>query len=178
MPTEVPTKPKPKRATWRDWAPGAPESGALLTREELLERLEAAGVPVTGNQLRYWQTAGLVPYPIRHRRGQGVYAYWPPWMVELIRSLRDQQARNRKHPEIQARLRSSAASFAAGVRYDNVLIGGFPPELERRLIAIADEWGALIGERVRYVEVSLVTDTSGGPLVWATPIPDPDRAAS
>ena len=183
MATTIP-KPKAPRATWRDWAPDAPEPAELLTREELLDRLDATGTLVTANQLRYWQAAGLVPYPIKRRRGQAVYGYYPPWMIEFIRSLRDLQARKFEQPVTPAGMRARAAHFVDGDRSGGLLVGGvppelhlvggFPPELDRRLVAIANEWGGLIGQRVRYVEVRLVTGQSTTPLVFGTPISTDD----
>ena len=164
---------RPSRESWRDWAPDAPEPAELLTREELLDRLAAEGLPVTGNQLRYWQTAGLVPYPIRRRLGQAVYAYYPAWMVELVRGLIDLRAQGHTLPQIRAILRAKAPYRASGESW-NITVTVGTDFIEQRLAAIAEEIRTRLPHwRFTHVELRLSVDGER-PLVWSTPIPPDD----
>ena len=170
MPAEAPTK--AKQETWRDWAPDAPEPSALLTRQELLDRLAREGFPTTGNQLRYWQTAGLVPYPVRRRQGQAVYAYYPPWMVEIVRALLDLRAHGDKLPQIRATLRGLAPAVANGSSWAGIMVVTVPDFIAERLAAFAEEIQARLPyRRFTHVELRLSDESGQGPLVWATPLP-------
>ena len=104
MTTEVPTK--PTRETWRDWEPiGAPEPNELLTRDELLSRLQAEGVTVSADDLRNWQLAGVIPYGERRWHAGATRVLYPAWMVGTVRNLRRLQGEGYKLGQIGPQLR-------------------------------------------------------------------------
>jgi len=59
---------KTKRETWRDWLPpDAPPPTHLLTREEVVARLQEAGIKASVDDLRFWEQEGILPHPVRQR---------------------------------------------------------------------------------------------------------------
>src|SRR5688500_16922142 len=177
MPVE--TRTKAKQETWRDWAPDAPEPepNTLLTREELLDRLSREGLATTGNQLRYWQSAGLIPYPIKRRIGQAVYAYYPPWIIRLVGVLRQLQGRRTgaKLAAMRPTLRTVAKELAAD---EEMFVVFHPQNLAKRLVAIAEEFQSMLGLRQGFTHVEVrLTDRHGHPLVFAAPLPPDEDTA-
>jgi hypothetical protein len=175
VPVEAP--PRPKRETWRDWAPDAPEPGELLTRDELLGRLAAEGEPTTGNQLRYWQAVGLIPFPTKRRQpgGTAVHAQYPPWVTELVRALRDHRGVGDHLPATRAHLRALAPRLAAGGRYGGYREALFPPHQTRQLAEIAAAWQPTIRRPIVRVDLRL-TDDLGREYEFGTPVPANGRS--
>lgn len=103
---------KPKHPTWRDWMPdGAPEP-EVLSRDELLEALEANGVNLTASGLNYYRQKGVIPRPV-HQRYQGkTQAVYPAWMIQAIVHAKKLQAMGKTLEEITASgwMRSHALS--------------------------------------------------------------------
>ena len=95
--------------TWRDWlSPGAPEPEALLTREEVIDRLRSWGIKATMADLRYWEYEGILPRPVRQRHADAVRAVYPDWFPHLVRQLRDLQGAGLTLNAIAPRLRTHA----------------------------------------------------------------------
>ncbi len=82
------------RETWREWqAPDIIEP-PLVTRAELLNTLDRLGLnDINERALRFWETKGVLPAPVRRRFNGATRALYPPWMVNLVFSLRHLQAR-------------------------------------------------------------------------------------
>ncbi len=117
MPTEAPARtkspPKSKPETWIDWHPkDIPMPTSLLTRDELLERLKAWGVEVETGDLRFWEYTGILPRPVRRRIEGATRAYYPPWMMSMVRLLRELQAGGYPLRDIGPRLRAFASEAA------------------------------------------------------------------
>lgn len=66
----------------------------LITREEVLERVRALGVPLTDRTLKRWEARGIVPRAVRRRFRGATRATYPAAVVPLI-----EQAFRRQHPE-------------------------------------------------------------------------------
>ncbi len=94
-----------RRETWADWLPHHPPA---LTIDELLERVRERGIDCDLRTLRSWQTQGVLPYPIRERKGSGVYAIYPGAAVYFIELLREMQTHGLKLQDIGPRLRARA----------------------------------------------------------------------
>ncbi len=91
MPTEAP----PKRETWEDWLPpegrdeGLVAAEPMFTRDELVTELHSLGHKVSPRDLVYWQTKGVIPYPVRQKRHGRSIAVYPAWMPQVIHTLRN-----------------------------------------------------------------------------------------
>jgi hypothetical protein len=103
----MPTETKPQRETWRDWEPeGTPEPELLLTRDHVLDQLRDEGFIVSRNDMRNWQTAGVIPYGINRWHEGAVRTLYPGWAAPMLRSVRTLQGEGRKLPEIRDRIRA------------------------------------------------------------------------
>lgn len=102
---EIPATDPAKRETWADWLPHHPPA---LTIEELLARAKGQGIDCDLRTLRLWQTQGVLPYPIRKRKGSGVYAIYPTAALNFIELLREMQGQGLKLEDIGPRLRARA----------------------------------------------------------------------
>jgi len=80
MATTAPPKPKAPRESWADWAP---DTGTLLTRQELVDALRALGVPVTERTIMYWEKVGALPRSVRRRYRGATRVVYPDWLVPL-----------------------------------------------------------------------------------------------
>ena len=87
MPTaEAPVK--QKHETWRDWLPPNEPEPPLLTRAQVLARLESWRLDVTERDLRFWEAKGVLPRPVRRSHGGAVRAVYPDWYPPLVREVR------------------------------------------------------------------------------------------
>ncbi len=97
-----------KRETWEAWqAPGAPPP-RLLTRAELLALAERVGLAVDERTLRYWESLGLLPGPVRRRHQGATRAIYPAWQLPLIFLVRLSQAMGETLDQIAPHLRAEA----------------------------------------------------------------------
>ncbi len=104
---------KPKRQTWRDWTPGAPEP-QLLTRDELLAAAERLHIAADERSLRYWESpgVGVLPGPIQRRHRGKTRALYPHWMVDLIYKLHRYRDQGFTLKELPDRMRAEARRIA------------------------------------------------------------------
>ncbi|MDP9357099.1 MAG: MerR family transcriptional regulator [Chloroflexota bacterium] len=110
MATEAPTRPPKEinKETWVDWVKdGAPDPSPedLITRDELIDRLREAGIPITTRELRYWETEGALPRPVKRSHTGAIRAVYPTWVLRLIPRLRTLRHQGVPLPEIAAHLR-------------------------------------------------------------------------
>lgn len=106
-----------KNGTWKDWAGYSPDDQVneeVMTRDELVADLTAAGVAVTTNDLLFWQKSGAMPYPTKIREGRISKAYYASWVSELVRELRDLQSRGKTLPQIRLTLLARAKAKGPG----------------------------------------------------------------
>ncbi len=106
MPTAAPAR--PNKDTWVDWVKdGAPDPSPedLITRDELIDHLQQAGVPITARELRYWETAGALPRPVKRSHTGAIRAVYPTWVLRLIPRLRTLRHQGVPLSEIGAHLR-------------------------------------------------------------------------
>ncbi len=83
------TTPKENRETWQDWMPAdLPAPTRLLTRNELIDQLQAAGVAVSASDLRYWEYEGVLPRAVRQWRDGANWVVYPRWIASTIALLR------------------------------------------------------------------------------------------
>ncbi len=86
---------KAKRETWRDWLlAGSVDPAEVLTRDDLVTRLQDRGVQVTTDDFRYWERIGVLPRAIRQRHDGATRAVYPDWFVPLVIRLRTLQRRD------------------------------------------------------------------------------------
>ncbi len=173
-------KDKGLRETWRDWLP--PERhdpGQLLTREQLVKRLQAAGVKADVADLRYWEYLGILPRAVRQRHEGATRAVYPEWFVYLVRQLRALQGAGYDLDTIGSILRVIATSADDGgfgpemvtMRVMEQAGGGTgmavsPPELETALRVLAERiWHAYGPGAVRRGEVRFYGDNPE-PIVY------------
>ncbi len=106
MATEAPTR--PNKETWVDWVKdGAPDPSPedLITRDELIDHLREAGIPITTRELRYWETEGALPRPVKRSHTGAIRAVYPRWVLRLVPRLRTLRHQGVPLPEIGAHLR-------------------------------------------------------------------------
>ena len=191
--TAKPAPPASSRETWLDWIPTEAAERArqaaepLLTREELLAALRDPNVVaddpgVTARDLASWQAAGVIPYPIRRWHEGATRALYPRWMVDIVVTLRRQQAEG-KHPrELGPLMRDHVRHLLRmpsipeeQARLDELARRG---DLDHRLAALSEPLaaaaralGRLSGRRITSVEVAF-HDEQGGTHVERYPVPD------
>lgn len=106
----------PKRETWRDWMPaGSTEPATLLSREELIERVNRFGAEVDEGDLRFWEYRAVLPRVVKRWSNGANRAYYPLWMVSIVVFLRELQRAGLSLQEIGPMLRQrvpSAVSMA------------------------------------------------------------------
>lgn len=108
MPT---AEPKTRRETWADWLPpegretALADAEPLLTRDELVAELQSLGHEVTPRDLIFWQTKGVIPYPVREKREGVSIAVYPQWMIQVIHLLKGLQEQRYALRDIEPLLR-------------------------------------------------------------------------
>jgi len=108
----------PDKVSWRRWQAEDPiDPGELITRDELIRRLEAEGVDVTDADVTYWQRRGVIPYGERQWSGRVAHVYYPGWMVDIIRELRAQQAQGERLRFLRPRLSALAKELTSRHRH-------------------------------------------------------------
>jgi len=115
MPTAAPAKPKPE--TWldllaRERAP-APETASLLTREEVIDQLQAQGIDVNKVALVYWEKSGILPRAVRRWRDGAPRALYPAWALPVISTVRGLQGTS-SLTELAPKIRELASAHARG----------------------------------------------------------------
>jgi DNA-binding transcriptional MerR regulator len=142
------TKPPP-RETWRTWQRDGVSEPVVITRDDLLSRLTTEGVHVNVDNLQNWQEDGVIPYGTRQWHNGATRLMYPPWMFDIVRELREQQAHGWPLSEIARRLR--VLSFALQGPADHSLTGAITGTLSaHRNITVSDE-GQIIGSETASV---------------------------
>ena len=110
-----------KHETWLSWGnpDGERPRGKLFTRDELIELL-APEVPVSANDLRFWEGAGILPRAIKrwHEETRSVRALYPITAAAVIEQLRDLQAAGYTLSQIARILRGRALTYFAADPYN------------------------------------------------------------
>jgi len=100
------------RQTWRDWVPeGYPEPPHLITRAELLGELNRDGIDVNARTLMYWESAGVLPRPVRRQRDGSIKALYPLGWQALVRDVRSLQRNGLSLQEIADEVRHRAQPY-------------------------------------------------------------------
>ena len=115
---------KPNQETWLDWlGPDGQEPDELFTRDEIVARANSRigprGKPVDPRDMQLWEKLGVLPRPIRRRRGDAQYALYPDWAAYLVRNVRQLQRDGYSLEEIKPRLRNYARTMLWYRRHDN-----------------------------------------------------------
>jgi hypothetical protein len=126
------------KETWRDWMPpgsAEPTEDELITREQLLEQLHAAGVRISGRTLMAWEQAGIMPRPVRQRHTGATRAVYPQWVVDLGIAAQTFKAYGRPDKEIARDVRQWAkrSTLRNAVRRWDVMRADLGPILEEIL---------------------------------------------
>jgi hypothetical protein len=94
MPAETAKRPSDFHRTWLDTLPeGDPEPSLdeLMTRQELVEKLRANGIPVSETDIVFWEKRGVLPRAIRRHRDGAPRALYPKRAYGAIAILRSLQ---------------------------------------------------------------------------------------
>ncbi len=199
MPTiEVqPIRPPETWEEWmRDWPPGKPPRylERLLTRDELIDTLTNADkaedltpqggrVGMTVNELRYLESIGVLPRPVRRWHNGAVRAVYPGWVTFLVMWLRVLQGHGLSLKEIGPWLRKNAALIARGDFHESRTFsvpaaGGvesvLPANLRRELGRLARHHARLTGVATTRVEVRVV-DAEGRETHYNLPLPENEK---
>lgn len=187
----APATTRPNRETFRDWeAPDShePESH-WITREDMLAALAREGIAITRDDLRSWQLNGIVPYGVSKWKEGRKWTLYAPWMADLLRELRTQQAAGRSLDEIAMTLRllfvrsrqhsrqetdtSDIPTATATATAPIPEIVSTQPDLKALLVQLASTAGDMTGSRFVAAEVRLL-DEQGRPLVLTFDIQQSD----
>ncbi len=144
MATDAPTK--AKQETWADWFPDAEPKRTI---DGLIELLEHMGVDCDATTLRYWQTKGVLPHPVKRWTGASTQALYPTIAAVFIAELRELQQRGFTLDEIAARLRGHAATMREPD----------PIGIAPAIVDAAQRQAELTGTPVKRVEVTFIDDT-------------------
>ncbi len=164
----------PKRGTWRDWLqlPDDAPDQPLVTRDELLELLRMDGVDAKKSDLLFWQTAGVLPYPIKRWHRGATRSWYPAWFGGVVRQLRALQDEGYPLEEIGPQLRPYLRLLYA---YNNPAPAdpatreawsNRPQDLAPQLRAIARGHEVITGTKIPRIEVRLF-DEQGHPLTYS-----------
>jgi hypothetical protein len=148
-----------RHETWVDWLPtGVPEP-PLITRAELLEKLASDGVTVSERELRYWETAGALPHPVRRSHQGAIHAVYPAWHDEIVKEvpkLRPLMKLPRMRPELRRLFQMTAAGRQDQGR------GDMPRPLAEELVRFLASIGAtnaelrvLAGNQIKLYHLSM-----------------------
>ncbi len=102
MTARAPTKPKP--ATWLDLMPAGFPLPELLSHDQLLERLQERGVDLSSSALEYYRNRHILPRPVRRWHEGRTQPTYARWLVPVIETLKDMQARGMSLDEIRDKL--------------------------------------------------------------------------
>jgi hypothetical protein len=69
---------------WRRWLPPGVAEPRSITRAELLADLKRNGLSVSERELRYWESLGALPNPVRQPREGAAHAAYPWWHGEIV----------------------------------------------------------------------------------------------
>lgn len=168
------------RETWRDWlTPDAAQAllgpradkSLLITRAELLERL---GGSVTERELRYWESSGALPRPVRQFHRGAVQALYPSWHVDVVSNVRESRAEKLSPDEMRADARAIFEGFAAHLAGWHPRSGphGGPPvphglieEIEQFTRQLATKHGLRIAAATLHLQTE-----QGRQLSWSFPL--------
>jgi DNA-binding transcriptional MerR regulator len=181
----MPTQTKPKPETWLDWMPeGSTEPEHLLTRDEvvdLLSKRHVAGTePISAGDLRYWESIGVLPHPIRRWRDGAPRALYHPFAWLLAREVRMKQRAGFALDEIRPQIRALARNRLAygekaprlGPRTPEEIV--LWPDLVNELERLARYREAVTSVPTERIEV-LVVGTDGLATKYPLPIALPDE---
>jgi len=122
MPTDTPKK--ANRETWQDppWThPDESPQFNVLTRNQLIERVQENGFEVSTRDLIFWESEGILPRAVKQRHQGATRAVYPHWMTYYVVTLRELQRAGRSLEAIAEELRRPfhrALSRAYGHGFD------------------------------------------------------------
>jgi DNA-binding transcriptional MerR regulator len=177
--------PKSTRETWRDWQPeGFPEPTVLYTRDELAHRLQSRGIDVSAGDLRYWESAGILPRTVRQWHKGATRSTYPEWFGYLARRVRQLQSEGYTLQQIRPRIRRNAElllrspdgddrdAIRSELRFYEYAVGpedlDFPDELSPALVKLARLHEGVTGIAVDHIEVGVV-DIDGRGTTYRIP---------
>ncbi len=103
---------------WHDWMPeggSAPDPGDMISREELIDRLQADGITVTPRQLHYWETEGALPKPVKRSHTGAIRAVYPTWVLPLVPRVQALRQQGVPLREIGSQLRKAMDQGVEGI---------------------------------------------------------------
>ncbi len=155
-----------KRETWSDWArridPNYDEDHEhYVTITELIEDLNGLfqfrNAEINPSTIRYWQSQGLIPYPVKRRHDGATRALYPfPLAFRIMLALRSKQL---DRGYTLQHLRDSMHELLS----DQVATRHDPSRynLEPSILAVARQRAIVTGRPVDHVDVTFVDDRQG-----------------
>ncbi len=146
MPPPPPKAPKETLPPWVDWLPKDAFDPAdlaadddLITRDELLRRVQAVGPKIHPRTLLNMETAGLVPRPLRrwHEPAGTVRALYAPWLVDIVLQANELRRERRRMDELREEMRHAVMAAFIGHNMDRDSELRIPAEVLDRLRALA-----------------------------------------
>ncbi len=121
--------------TWEhpSWKAEGPPDPHLVTRAELLTIVKRLGLDADERDLRYWESLGLLPRPVRRRHGGATRALYPRWVAQLVFQLRYFQDQGLTLAELPDRMRAVSRRLSV----DMVTLH---PEFPRPDLIFEPEW--------------------------------------
>ena len=160
------------RETWIDWdLPVSEDPADLLTRDELLQMLRDQRVLVSRDDLRNWQSAGIIPYPVNRWHDGAVRSLYPHAMATVLRTIRSQQADGHKLPAIRETVRSifrdRTAPFVTTVPVATAIVAAPSPTVRIRLHRFAQGRARKPVSAERTLEIALPPELLRGAAALA-----------
>ena len=113
VPARSSRRPRATRDDWRQWLPeGVPEP-STITRAELLVEVQRWGVAVSERELRYWESLGALPHPVRKFQNGATHATYPLWYDEIVTEAVVLRGQGLDWSAIGQRLRGTFADIAS-----------------------------------------------------------------
>ena len=153
--TRPPWSTTTSKKSWRDsyWMPEStsePSLDELLTRQELLQRLDGR-VGITERTLQLWEAAGVLPGPVRRRRDgatRALYAPWVGYLAALVGLSRDGSQSLEELAEMAHGIAPSAIHYFNSRTWDVLR-----EEMPMVMTTFADRYQDATGERPAFAEV-------------------------
>jgi hypothetical protein len=77
---------KPQRQTWIDWLSpeNVPPESEWVTLDQLLASLAQEGMLISKRTMRYWESTGRLPRPVKRWRDKAMFALYPPFHKNFV----------------------------------------------------------------------------------------------
>lgn len=168
----------PRRTDWQTWLPAGVAEPRTITRAALLDRLKQRNLLVTERELRYWESQGALPTPMRQYRDGGTHALYPSWHYQVVEQVPSLRGQGLGWAEIGDRLRDLFAGIAQRQIFGEWETEKAPP-LPAELVTSLQRFMAQINHDhehgARFAILQIYPDRAGEPIEY--PLFAPARRA-